>query len=330
MILYAFYSFHRLPEINLVGHLEMMSKTQIDRNFCLFTTEIYNFKLAILTLHPMPSLLLGNSWQAVVEFDVAMEFCGFDKFKWLLDCTMFFVWTHSGGGADNENVTGSESVLVDVVALTFCGVNCCCCDVNDGNDCEADCCNDCCANVIDDNKFDRWKPVIPLSVPTPILIVVVVVVAVAVADWFIGTVAVPFIPNEKLFGKKFACILLSGGKVTANVGCGICILMHDRFSIETASPVLSFIEWWCSAVIVRGWAIVCCKFDICDVSMVGSAAVNSKPDDVGMKTGCANWAFVGPFATKCCVRSLWFVSGCVASWMRVGAGASFAWFDCCA
>lgn len=77
--------------------------------------------------------------------------------------------------------------------------------------------------------------------------------------------------------------------------------MHCRLSIETAiDDDLSFTE--CRAAI-DGCDIVC-KFDICDVSIVGNAAVNSNPDDVGMNTGCANCAFDGPFVTKCCVRSL--------------------------
>lgn len=115
-------------------------------------------------------------------------------------------------------------------------------------------------------------------------------------------------PNAKLFGRKFDCILLSGGNVTANVGCGICIFMHGRLSIETAidggdfSPAPPFIA--CNVAVGIGDCCIGCKLDICDVNIVGSAVVNSRPDDVGMKTGCANCAFDGPFVTKCCVRSL--------------------------
>lgn len=57
--------------------------------------------------------------------------------------------------------------------------------------------------------------------------------------------------------------------------------MHERFSIETAMDCgFSLIE--CN--VICGCDIGC-KFDICDGSTVGSAAVNSNPDDVGMKTG---------------------------------------------
>lgn len=77
--------------------------------------------------------------------------------------------------------------------------------------------------------------------------------------------------------------------------------MHGRFSIETAiDGDFSFTE--CNAAI--DGCVIACKFDICDVSIVGNAAVNSNPDDVGIKTGCANCVFDGPFVTKCCVRSL--------------------------
>lgn len=95
---------------------------------------------------------------------------------------------------------------------------------------------------------------------------------------------VAFIPNVKLFDRKFDCKLLSVGKVTASVCCGICILIHDRLSIETAIDDLSPLLTGCNAVIVGG-CVNDCKLDICDVSIVGRAVVNSKPDDVGMKTG---------------------------------------------
>lgn len=104
----------------------------------------------------------------------------------MVDGTISLDCTHRGVDADSENDTmGSDSVL-DVVVASLCVLN---------GDCD---------NVTVDNRFDRLKSAGVLS-PT--------------IDELIGTAALavaPFIPNEKLFGRKFDCILLSG-KVTANV-----------------------------------------------------------------------------------------------------------------
>lgn len=231
---------------------------------------------------------------------VVNEICGgFDKFKWwLFDCTISFDWTHSVGGADNENVTGDESVFVVDVAI-FCWLN--------GGE-----------SVTDDNTLIvRLKPDCGDGG-------VCVVLSPTIA-WLSGTAAAAaaaaaFTPNAKLFGKKL-------------FGCGICILMHCRLSIETAidgdddlSP--PFTE--CKVAVDIGDCDIGCKLDICDVNIVGSAAVSSKPDEVGIKTGCANCAFDGPFVTKCCVRSLWLANDCGSCTSVVDNVGAILAVGCCA
>lgn len=76
---------------------------------------------------------------------------------------------------------------------------------------------------------------------------------------------------------------------------------------------------WCSAGI--------CCWAIDWVIMVGRAVVRIRPDDVGISTGCAYWAFAGPFVTKCWVRSLGLaVSVCVSgSRFVVADNLPFGW-----
>lgn len=104
----------------------------------------------------------------------------------MVDCTISLDCTHRGVDVEYENDTGSDSVL-GVVVASLCVLNGC-------------------DSVTVDNRFDRLKSAAVLSLPTIVEL--------------IGTAAVaapPFMPNEKLFGRKFDCILLSGGKVTASV-----------------------------------------------------------------------------------------------------------------